>query len=517
MSNYVNKESYFLESESQLFKAIKESDETALGKVFSTLSEDSLSNPSRIVYSAMKMFWHSGKVISVEGIVNKVCSDEQLQNMAFAAFSVKAPTVAEQERILQTRLKMALEKAVTSADAPSVDAVDLAEAIQDNYYTSVDERSRKEAIEQLKSGATISSVIDYLYSVANIPTGYLGLERFDYTSPRTDIGALVSRMGVPVIVRGNLHFIVGEAKTFKTHVAVSMMGACLGADPELCLGFEASDGVHKVLHVDTEQSDGDLYANARLVLSKAGMDDSVQHEEYVVYSLIPYSAAERMDRVLTCIAHEKPDIVFIDGLVDLVDDFNDLGKCKRAIDSLYAAACSSGSAIVLVLHFNPGSTRARGHLGTILMQKAWGGLALCKNILGITVYNGGLCRAREISPFNITFDEERGDVVLSDKTVVSRSAQKEAKKIENDNFIMSLFNSCQQLTRATIMSSLMYHYGIEEKNKTTAGRMVDHAVKSGVITKLDDGMYALVEPVASFEEDMPDFLNEEEDSDEEQD
>ena len=80
--------------------------------------------------------------------------------------------------------------------------------------------------------------------------------------------------------------------------------------------------------------------------------------------------------------------VCIDGVADLLNDFNDVRESTGLITALMALCEETGSALVCTLHVNPGQTKdkpsekARGHLGTMLEQKATSILLLEKKTDG---------------------------------------------------------------------------------------------------------------------------------------
>ena len=71
------------------------------------------------------------------------------------------------------------------------------------------------------------------------------------------------------------------------------------------------------------------------------------------------------------VAAEKPDIVFIDGVRDLLQDFNSLEQSNDLIQWLLSLTAEHGCTIVSVLHQNKSKDdgNMRGHLGTELLNK----------------------------------------------------------------------------------------------------------------------------------------------------
>ena len=68
--------------------------------------------------------------------------------------------------------------------------------------------------------------------------------------------------------------------------------------------------------------------------------------------------------------HYPFDLVVIDGIADLQRNTNDLEESDALVGALMALSTKTNTHILCVLHTNPGSDKARGHLGSALQRKA---------------------------------------------------------------------------------------------------------------------------------------------------
>jgi hypothetical protein len=86
-------------------------------------------------------------------------------------------------------------------------------------------------------------------------------------------------------------------------------------------------------------------------------------------------------------AHGAIHSAFLDGVADLCHDPNDPAEAFALVGELHRLAIHFDTAIVCVLHENPGSQdgKTRGHLGSQLERKAETNLRLAKDGEGITV------------------------------------------------------------------------------------------------------------------------------------
>jgi hypothetical protein len=81
-------------------------------------------------------------------------------------------------------------------------------------------------------------------------------------------------------------------------------------------------------------------------------------------------ADDRWRKTLKAIYEVKPTIVFIDGLLDLVSDFNKNDECQRLIYRCMQVASHYGISVWCLVHQNPGNTtKLVGHLGSMLERK----------------------------------------------------------------------------------------------------------------------------------------------------
>ena len=127
----------------------------------------------------------------------------------------------------------------------------------------------------------------------------------------------------------------------------------------------------KILYVDTEQKERDTNRLNHKVLRMANLP--IQEVEGLHFvNLRKLTTQECREIVPRFIEVLRPDIVFLDGIVDLVSDFNSVEESQAVVRQHLMLAESFNCCIVEVLHVNKArdDNNMRGHLGTILSQKA---------------------------------------------------------------------------------------------------------------------------------------------------
>ncbi|HVW21687.1 MAG TPA: DnaB-like helicase N-terminal domain-containing protein [Opitutaceae bacterium] len=255
--------------------------------------------------------------------------------------------------------------------------------------------------EQIRDGADISelavTVTDQLEAIRrrmNPLSDELRRRLFDPAAPIPNPRVVLRIGDTPICTAGNISAIVAQPKAGKSAVIGAILAACM-ADPARsrdCLGFAGRNVEQKaVLHFDTEQSKEDFSKLLHRSKTRAAVDAFPAWLR--PYHLTGMGAAQcrmAIERALVDDARAFNGIhaLLIDGIGDTVVDPNDEAECFPWVTRLHDLAIRFDTAIVAVLHLNPGSEKTRGHLGSQLERKAESNLTLEKDADGVSViYN----------------------------------------------------------------------------------------------------------------------------------
>lgn len=188
----------------------------------------------------------------------------------------------------------------------------------------------------------------------------------EYTPPRYTL----SWDGVKFAPVGGLHVITGQSGHGKTFTFTQMIVAILrGSFGDL--KYELKD-VEKptVLYVDTEQEKENTKLVNLRVYEMLGWTFRMPHPEFRIMCLRETETAlERWQKILKAIYTFKPTVCFIDGLLDIVADFNDNAECQEMVYANMKLASHYGMSLWVLVHENPNTTKMVGHLGSILQRK----------------------------------------------------------------------------------------------------------------------------------------------------
>jgi RecA-family ATPase len=169
---------------------------------------------------------------------------------------------------------------------------------------------------------------------------------------------------ISIFTRANISAIIGKAKSRKTFCNTILSAALIIG--EFCNKIFASiKKPLKVVYFDTEQGRGRAQKVLKRIIALSGNINQID-----MISMRPYATIERVEIIDEYLKTHKPDVAFIDGIRDLIMDFNNLSQSTELMTSLLRWSETHDCHICCVLHMNKADGNARGHLGSELMNKA---------------------------------------------------------------------------------------------------------------------------------------------------
>jgi hypothetical protein len=199
----------------------------------------------------------------------------------------------------------------------------------------------------------------------------IGNDFLDFTEPYTPPRYTLERLGVPFANVGELHIVSGKAGHGKTHLMIQFMSAILGGH---CGGtyYRLTEQRPKpiVLYVDTEQGKDDTIALKNKVCKLAQIPHDQPSAQMKILRLRDTETAiERWRKILKAVWMVKPTDIFIDGMLDIVEDYNDQVECQPVIRKCMMLATYYDASLWMVLHENPMVDKLVGVLGSITQRK----------------------------------------------------------------------------------------------------------------------------------------------------
>ena len=285
---------------------------------------------------------------------------------------------------------------------------------------------------------------------------YLLDAREDYPEPYY----MLEYNGVPFSTLGGIQAITGQKKNGKTFVLAQLMAAVLEPDsqrvhdnlPGLTVPqrtLEHLGHLPRVLYVDTEMEKLNSAKVLRRVHWLIGHEMNQPHERFSVLWMRTIEATDteaawKKRRRLIRMAIEvlNPDIVFIDGVRDIIGDFNDNAQSSELVQELMALAEKRGICIWNVLHMNPrpgndDESKMRGHLGTELGNKVTDTIASVKSktASGVTFTVKQLdARGKDMEDWKFEVTDQAGALGIP-RIIAGATTQKKVEPDSNEDIL----------------------------------------------------------------------------------
>ena len=223
----------------------------------------------------------------------------------------------------------------------------------------------------------------------------------DLTVPAPVIKPIIEQRGMMIASLGNISAVVGAAKSKKTFLCSALVGGLLAENGD----FGIEPRLTKVLWVDTEQSQLHTRKVVERIHRLAGWTTDRNNGLLHSICLREVEPKQRAELLYMAIELYQPQLVVIDGISDLMYNTNDIEESDRIVGRLMAISSEYNCHILCVLHTNPNSDKARGHIGSTLQRKAETVIFVHK-VGDCSVVEPQFCRNEEFRPFAFTIDEE---------------------------------------------------------------------------------------------------------------
>ena len=178
--------------------------------------------------------------------------------------------------------------------------------------------------------------------------------------------------GVEVLPKDAVGIIAAQKKSGKSNFAGLLMAACASPNHQVLNGAIRSNlGALRVLNIDTEQPLRDARRTLRRVMKTAGYDYSEQWNTHNIVSISVKDIEETDRMILVELAIKKfqPQLVFVDGIADLIASINDEAQAKEVMAWMDYLSCEYDCAVIGMLHLNYNSGKIGGWAGTQANKK----------------------------------------------------------------------------------------------------------------------------------------------------
>ena len=256
--------------------------------------------------------------------------------------------------------------------------------------------------------------------------------------------------GVGIFALNDIHGLKGKQKSGKSAV-LKVCTAALLSGQQFRVKSELDEPV--VLFLDTEQQASDVKLIIDEVKYMTECEDDYIDSHLLLYTLRRMSYETLLSDTRLLIETYHPQVVFIDGLVDYVASFNDEVLSRQLIHNLLVLCEENNCAIVNVLHENKASDdeNMRGHLGTVLAQKASSVLQCRKVKPGIINVTCPDARHGTMPAWNIGFDSDGhlvdADLIHQQEVRAAKEQRDAQRQAERDLIVQGRLDTALSLIR----------------------------------------------------------------------
>ena len=352
---------------------------------------------------------------------------------------------------------------------------------------------------------------------------YLLDPRDDYPEPYS----ILEFNGVPFSKVGGLAAISGQKKNGKSFVLTQLMAAILGNGSERIQTYlpgltvpertiEYIGHLPNVLYIDTEMEKLNTAKVLRRVHWLCGWEMRMPNERFNVLRLtnMPKDSdkqayVQRFDMIKLAIDLIQPDVMFVDGLRDLLSSINDEESITKTLDYFSGVAEDRKMSIWMALHQNPNrkndddGQKMRGWAGTELGNKVSDTLVSIKNKTanGVTfTVKQQDARDKDIDDwkFEVTDDAGKLGIPKIISNGVSRASDKPEHDSEEDirSWIAEAVNRLEWPLSRKAVKQLVFGEigGVKNDGRQQADLMVALNTRMLVESTLKSGGYYMLTP-----------------------
>lgn len=261
--------------------------------------------------------------------------------------------------------------------------------------------------------------------------------RIDLATEYAPLEFLLEYRNTPFMALGDLQGLKGKAKAGKSHLLAIYAAILLGASFE---GFRALRNDAVVLYIDTEQNRRNTQNLGNKIRRLAGLPLEEKHPRLIIYNLRKDPSETRFKLVKMAIEAHRPHFVILDGLRDILNDFNDVVESGIVVTELMRLSEVYHCAICSVMHTGKTTNgEMRGHAGAELLNK-------CESVLNVSKVGEGIdaffkveqteSRNAPIEPFTFRLDAEGMPEAVEAPTPPTANEKKQNELIENLDLVL---------------------------------------------------------------------------------
>ena len=214
----------------------------------------------------------------------------------------------------------------------------------------------------------------------------------------------------------NLSVLVAGAGVGKSSICESILASMLNPDCD-SLGFKVQESVQRAIFIDCER-DYDLVDECTERMHRRAKNEDKERRCLIAGVRECFTIKSKKEKITALVKYFKPQLLLIDGIADLVHAPNNEEETANIYLWLIELITKNDLSIITTIHPRANDSKARGHLGSEMLRRAYGLLYVSENI-DKTIKTISTQKARAGSPVKLSFKwskEERNNVTCDDIT-----------------------------------------------------------------------------------------------------
>lgn len=237
----------------------------------------------------------------------------------------------------------------------------------------------------------------------------LASRRFDPTQVPEEQVKLITIQQSLILSQRNFAALIGQPKAGKSsYLSIFLASACC-MSPICGIEVHRPSDKPRFALFDTEQSHHDIYQGCQRILKLSGDDKLIKaFEIFTLRQDDPEFIIELIEQYI--LDNPLVGLIFIDGLLDLVWNFNDEKECKKLMNWLKRITDKYNVGVITILHTGKTTGQTIGHLGAYTDRACQSSLEIIKEKSGLITLRPKLLRsAHDFNPISIQRDRN-GDI-----------------------------------------------------------------------------------------------------------
>ncbi len=246
--------------------------------------------------------------------------------------------------------------------------------------------------------------------------------------------------GHGILRKSDIHLVKAKAKAGKTTLLKIMVSAMLCGDDFNMLKIKSLLDNPTIVWFDTEQSMDDTHRIIMDVIKMSGKSPEYVNEHVKAFHLRRSFCDELKAMLVTALTDYRPDVLIVDGVVDMVLSFNDEQESRQFVRTMISLSEEYDCSIIQVLHTNKlkDDHNPRGHLGTCETNASETVLECEKKDKIFTVKCTDSRHSGEDMPNLHFMYDDNGNIIDADEQYMTKEKARKSQQASKSEYYLKL-------------------------------------------------------------------------------